>query len=461
MPPSTGSDALNKAGMPPLHATCFQTVANLRGCVVSSRDIGQFSGGLLLESYASKSFHDKAKTSNWGPMAGIVVADPRLGKGVFDPKLKDDSLGSKAFLTQKKEVHKALAKKGGDLIPLYISEERRLALEKLHAMEPNTAAGGGDGVLHYRARPPKSDADAVMNFVLRRTLQAPGADGKPMWEVLYGPDELQMSADGPAQRSKVDHLLPVMAVVDPKCPERLRGTYRSATTGDYDLFAVMPPAAGRRVFQQKHFDFVTPSKIPGRPPHVELVYYGRDARPVSGSDMRAVNDGRTLSMYEDPDMGNITPRVRSIVRRLNDELVHKGGYDGGDCVHHSDEAGRPFVTAIEFPFIAFVPKRQTPYTVSNVTELKEFLGELKFEYFVPFNPGWHKQLGIDVQGRSYEYVGDLSKYTEPANGSGAQSNDNAAPEANCDPAPRVEKPAAWAATPAPRAKEASDAVAWL
>ncbi|HWR54381.1 MAG TPA: anthrax toxin-like adenylyl cyclase domain-containing protein [Bryobacteraceae bacterium] len=360
MPVPQGPIALRISGMPHQHALCFQSVADRTGCVISSRAVGKYATTLLIEGYATKGFHDKAKTCDWGPMAGFVLSDPRFTKR---------GTSREAMEAQTRDVHKALASHGGET-PLYITDDRRKELEL-----PSPAglgcmrrAGGTINEMLYTAAPPSGSA---MQFVLRRTMDGPGASGKQLWAVLYGVGEVQFSPQlsrEPA-RSQTARLLPVMAMVDPDCPTSLRATYRAATTGDYDLFAVFPPVGQYR---------------PG----------GIDRRMVAGSDMFRMSD----MSAEHPDVGNITSRIWQIKNMLNTE-VRAAGYSGGECVHHSDEAGRPYVSAIEYPIIAFVPAKAQPYIICNQGELREFLGLLGFRYYVTFNPGWHRQLGIAATPR--------------------------------------------------------------
>ncbi len=352
-----GPLALLITGMPHEHAVCFQAVADQTGCVISSRAVGKYCTSLLLEGYATKGFHNKAKTCDWGPMAGFVLSDPRFTKR---------GASRDAMQAQTTDIRSALAAHGSET-PLYVTDGRRKELEVYAPAGLGCIhrAGGSINEMLYTAAPP---AGGQMRFVLRRTFDAPGASGKQLWAVLYGPGETQFSPDVTRGdlRSTAERLLPVMAMVDPDCPARVRATYRAATTGDYDLFAVFPPADqyNRR---------------------------GLDRRRVPDSDMHRIKD----MSAEDPHLGNITARIAQVKNLLN-AFISGAGYAGGDCVHHSDEAGRPFVSSIEYPFIAFVPNMPGAYAVCNQGELREFLGLLRFRYYVTFNPGWHRQLGIQA-----------------------------------------------------------------
>ena len=360
-----GMEAIEMAGMPKSHARCFQDVANRSRCVVSSRAVGRYATRLLLEGYASKGFHNKAKSCDWGPMAGFVLSDPQFTKR----GMKQDAMGAQAS-----DLLKAMHA-GASEIPVWISEPRRLELEGTLGLGP-PAAGSTDNVKRYVAR--------GKEFVLKRDHEAPGNDGMTMWAVGYAWGELKVTATNLAGATTVG-FAPVTAMVDPMCPPYVRRTYRAATTGDYDLFAVFPPVEGK-----------------------ETLSRAKDTRSVAGSD-RFVLPMPAYRRREDPDMGNVTRRVR-VIRRMLNEAVTAAGYRGGDCVHHSDEAGRPGVTEVDFPVIAFVPseayRHYPPYGLRNTEDLRLFIRDvLRFQYYVTFNPCWHRQLGIDVTpAGNYEVV---------------------------------------------------------
>jgi len=355
----TGAAALQKTGMPQSHAACFQAVANKTRCVVSSRAVGVYATGLLLESYATKGFHNKAKSCDWGPMAGFVLADPTFTKRGTSL----DAMGAQAADLQKALHH------GGGEIPIYITDRRRGELERV--LNCLGAPEGGSNINQkvYTCKGKK--------FMLMRALDAPGSEGQQLWSVCYAPGTEMWTSK--LSHSTASKPTPVMAMVDPLCPNDVRRTYRAATTGDYDLFAIFPPAEGAGTFNKK-----------------------QDARPVAGSDRFVV----PMSAYkaEDPHMGNITQRGKKIKDLLNERIKTDTGYRGGNCVHHSDEAGRPCVNAVDYPFIAFVPSKPQPWCVQNDAEFILFIRTvLKFDYYVTFNPGWHKPLGIKVSpGGSYE-----------------------------------------------------------
>lgn len=329
--------AMEITGMPIPHGEAFQRVSDAERCVIAVRAVGRYATGLLLENYAAKGFHNKAKSCDWGPMAGFVMADPRFSK---NPDVVD----------QADEIKKAI-KHGAGLTALRITDERRMVLEReLRCITP--AGGGNDNEMIYIANNPEHRG---MNFVLHR-IQERDDKGKRLWQVCNA------------------NAGPLMAMVDPNCPGHLRETYRSATTSDHDLWALFPQRTS---------------------------YSGqKDNRMVPGSN-RFRLPLQTFSRYEDSDGGNLTERIRRIIRLINNAIIFEAGYRGGNVVHHSSEAGRPGISSIDFPFIAFVPHRPA-FCVNDVEDLREFIFELGFKYVLSLNPGWFKQLGIGASsGGSY------------------------------------------------------------
>ena len=91
-----GVKASQATGISDEHAgKAFQKVADNWHNVIISRAVGKACLGPIREGYASKSFHVKAKSCNWGPMAGFLLEDKRLTKRKKDQweKQKKDIAG--------------------------------------------------------------------------------------------------------------------------------------------------------------------------------------------------------------------------------------------------------------------------------------------------------------------------------------------------------------------------------
>jgi hypothetical protein len=358
-----GIQALELTGTYAKHSTAFQQVADRMECMISSRAVGKYATGLLEEGYSTKGFHNKAKSSNWGPMAGFVLSDPRFTKRGGSQAARE---------AQRRDIFKAFGA-GTTEVPLYISEKRRKDLMQAPLNCMRRGWNVDEENHYYFADSPDGQ---LFLFYLSSTTQAPGAQGRKMWLVQYALTEraLPTGLNAPTQAQGLDYL-PVMAMVDTDCPALVKVTCLAATTGDYDLFCVFP--ARQRYARGT-----------------------QDRRMVSGSD-RFRAGIQQFKEQESPEVGNITPRVRQVMNQVNVAANHPGG----PIVHHSDEAGRPLVSEMDFPIIAWVPKETQPYGIRNAAEFREFIGELAFKYQMVLNPGWFRELGYNLQKRHGMIIG--------------------------------------------------------
>lgn len=331
-----GNDACELTGIPAIHGEAFQEVANKNSCMIASRAVGKYATGLILEGYSSKGFHNKAKSCNWGPMAGFVLTDPRFTKAGDTQKGREG---------QAKALVKAV-ESGALAVPLYISENRRKWLEKEGIIR--ATAMTSERVLCRSASP----WGLALNFALVK--EKPTGANADMWGVCY--------------ESTIDEtgLQYVMALRDPFCTISA-SHYRAATTGDYDLFALYP--------QSKNY-------LPG----------SKDRRMVDHRKLESRIKTGAKDTGEDAHLGNVTPRILTIRDALN-TAINRRGYTGGNMVHHSDEGGRPFVDDVDLPVFAVVPGHNEPYGIESVEDLRQFISlTLGADYAPMFNPGWMKQL---------------------------------------------------------------------
>ncbi len=341
-----GRLACEVSGIPDVHGEAFQEVADATGNVIASRAVGIYATGLILESYASKGFHNKAKSCNWGPMAGFVLDDPRFTKVGGDEKGQTEQAAALQHA-----VHDA-----AKAVPLFISDMRRQWLMKMaliKLVDRDTTSWFYRSVAKW---------GLTLDFRLKRA--EPEGAYEPMWQVMYRKADRQsaIGADGGNDAGWTS----VMAIRDPLC-EIAASNYRAATTGDYDLFALWAKKA----------DYA-----PG----------GADQRMVGSAQLMANIKAKAADTGEDAHLGNMTARLRDIRDRLNLAIVRRG-YAGGNMVHHSDEGGRPFVSDIDLPIFAVVPGQKTPYLIESVMDLRQFITvELDRQYAPVFNPGWMKQL---------------------------------------------------------------------
>ena len=220
------------------------------------------------------------------------------------------------------------------------------------------------GIVRLELLTPQGD---LMLFVLEPANNVAGANGAQMWSVNYGYAEGRVGPEDPAKKEKArgTDYLPVLAMRDPLCTIPA-SDYRSATTGDYDLFAIFAKSA----------DY-----SPG----------GADRRMIAHAALEHNIKTKAPVLGEDEHLGNMTGRIRQIRDDLNNGFI-RAGYTGGNMVHHSDEGGRPFVGDVDLPFFAVVPNDSQAYGIESVEDMRQFISVTLNGYAPVVNPGWMKQL---------------------------------------------------------------------
>lgn len=348
----TDASAINEVGMVPAHAQAFARIARQQNCVISSRELGEVCRGLAEEGYDSKGFRIKAKTCNFGPMAGFVCRNSNFSKrgagyaaqqeAAHGHALNDDDgVGWRAGLQQ-----------------ICISEARRGWLE-----------ANGYATTHLLSAADNTRWGVVTNpvratFLMRKEMR----NGDSVW-ALYETVE-PLDSKPVLRRSPWDSLAkqPMNALVNPY-PAWGPGHYKNAVTGDYDLFAVWPRRA-------------------------DYEPLGADRR-IAGMALNPQIRDAQIGTWEDRRLGNISDRVHLIAQMVN-SLLPKHGNCTRDMLHHSDEAGRPSVCQIELPVIAFIPAPARDLIVAadnlfRMRALAQLCHLLGFQVIV--NSGWRAQLG--------------------------------------------------------------------
>jgi hypothetical protein len=363
------------AGFPQVHINAFNTVASRNRFVISSRELNPLCTDLVLEGYAAKGFHIKAKTCDWGPMAGFVPADYRFTKGSQDIAKQRQEIGN-AF------THHALC------VPLYISEARltKLADHGVVRIIKRTVV-----TVELEAQP---SGGGVLKFTLVRLMTPPPGMAGPMWSVNYAAGlEPERAAGQPAVPDGMPlwpGLKPVLGMTNPGGVAALGA--KAAVAGDYDLWCIFP------------HESVGGSGIADRMMPLRSTLVGRAAQNPGGIVARQAaaanlvfqsgNQRNTMAQEkEDAHLGNISHTVMKIRAELNAACL-AAGYTGGAIVQHSDYGGNPFAT-IDFPLIFFIPDPTTQFrtTAFDVAtdhgSLQQILRELRrMGYILKLNPAW-------------------------------------------------------------------------
>lgn len=344
--------ACERAWISHRHGVCFQSVANYIDTVIACRSIGKAVTGLLEESYSSKPFEIKAKTCDWGPMAGFVTSDPRLERRNSEVLRSQTSENPNA---QRRGSHNAIASGQVGQIPILISEARKnwLIANRYISIVFDLDLVGGGSALSVMAK--STETGTPSQFILRRDGSQPG-----LWGVYYASSTSGMPSIAGANsdamrrgsltrdmRQTLNALEPVFAFADLMRPAN---DYRAAITGDYDLWAVFP------------------KKIEGRPVREQ-------GFPVH-------------------NRGSMTFATLRAMQSLNRIFRVLGGYQGGDLIHHGAEMHRPGVSSVEMNFIAFIPDRNQVHWVQNGDDFSRFYLDIGNDYQADLNPGWYRQLGV-------------------------------------------------------------------
>lgn len=388
-------DAMHLVGMPREHARIFAQAARQEKCIISSRQLGRVCTGLMREGYDTKGFRMKSKSCDFGPMAGFICVDERLHKK-----------GPNYNKQQKADVVHALHGDDWDTTGRWKASVEQICLTETRLRELMAwddaeyrdarinpqAVPGVPNILYGSVSSP-----VQFNYVLRRELRF----NNPVW-ALYATDRVikpVVLRSAWAIAAPGLELKPLLALVNPYPPYD-KGHYKNCCTGDYDLFGVWPK---KSIFQRLGED----RRIAGMP---------------SVMTARQRND-QTLA-WEDKRLGNISDRVHTVAQVIN-SLAH--GLNGGrgecrDVIHHSDEAGRPFISGIDDHIIAFIPIPggqtytvgvQSPGGVPNPIEWRAFL-EICDDagYRIIVNAAWKAQLnawGLEELGTT----GDVRGWRTP------------------------------------------------
>lgn len=345
--------AVSECGMVPSHAEVFKKVADAEDLVLVSRALNPESTALLLENYAAKGFHVKAKTCSFGPMAGFVCVDPRFTK----------SLDSKQTEWQKREVENAFAAKAG-CTQIHLSSKRLSELErdkKIRVLEVES---------DRKVVECNSPAREKFLFVLLKR--------NTLWAVFYEPSEPKKTGfahlrSSAAVTEKDTGLVPVSAMVNPRSGQR---GHLDAIAGDYDLFALYPKEGS------SHDDLHGVRNV------AQKTKLSNTASPKIKELAKAITALSSKELEREHEhMGNITPLLTKIKQQLNTG-IRRTSYQGGDVVMHSDETGNPFSSAPDYPLLAFVPT-QPPRALHNQSEFVALVKEVRAAgYRATLNPNW-------------------------------------------------------------------------
>jgi len=333
-----------QTGIVPSHLAPLQQIAAATNSIIGIRPVESVATGLIEAGHPTKDFHIKGKSANWGPQSGLICTDQAFSKlEQFAHKSPEKVANANAQIQDCIEHGHAVP------IPLKLSRHRIDELVKLGQITERTAHGG-DGTLQLSARGPSQQ-----HYQFEAHPASPGGDN---YLITHNGKALQVLAKQPEGK---------------------------ALTADYDLHMIAPHLS----------DFGAQDKLPV--PDIahsvfreRVSHYQQVPRELSADFENAAHFYRK----ENPDLGNITPRIEEMIGIINRKLVG----DAERVVHHNADSGSPATdVGANYPATFFLPAKLGRFDeISIVHDSKEMAELIKTAkdsgYHVPLNPLWEKEV---------------------------------------------------------------------
>jgi Anthrax toxin LF subunit len=390
------NQACAKTGFYAPHAMACQTVADRANCIILFREPGVMAQGLIAENYCMKGFRIDTKSCNWGPMSGFVCVDPRLTKdSVYEARNKNWTQEALSGHIVEKFFGKVEDKDWvADVMPIAISKTRIDELRGKGVIEPKAAPNGeftgisravkGDTVLYWRLVP----VGNATNSWLKVGGQVPGG-----YYVLCvdkkGSQAFRQQYPAGAAPILFRGNETILGLINPGTKPR---GFKACVTADYDLFAIWEATgSGDRLSLQHSLSSELSKK------------FGDGNAPLPGGVARMGTVDQRLQSAghrEHHRFGDVSARVMNVKVMLNTALQSTGGYQGGNAIHHNDEAGN-FALAKGtlndcLPLIGFMPGPST-VLVENLGDFKELAMYARERGFhVRAKPDWLQSAGVSV-----------------------------------------------------------------
>ncbi|MGI9277629.1 MAG: anthrax toxin-like adenylyl cyclase domain-containing protein [Endozoicomonas sp.] len=364
----------------------FMKAASSRDMVFLSRFVEPISKTLIEEGLPTKHYRIKTKSANWGLQSGTIPTDQAFSKKAGDPS-KVEMLNSKS-----RECLKDTWQNGDPVAvstPLKVSSARIQELEAkgyLYNREELKGSSGNTVGLRFKTRE-KNEPDGV-EHTQEAWLES---DGK--WKVYEGANRgtaIEVLAQPPGEGEEA---LPYTADVDP--------LLEAFPLSDLDLGGKdrLPlPLVSDKVVKKQFEQYRARLDKQYESGNIKTDVYRERLSRYESLEAQLLKDfyegvdeqGRKYSK-EDPDMGNVTPRTRDMVKHYKEELGRRY-----PLVHHNVDAHSLATDeSANYPVTAFFPKsmgyRNGIAMIFNEEQLVEvFQDVMKRGYAVEQNPLWGK-----------------------------------------------------------------------
>ncbi len=289
-----------KIGMPIKDQAIFSQISEEKGLIIGVRPIDTNSTSLISSGeYSSKSLAIKAKSSDWGPMAGFIPVDQSLAKGS----------AQKDLLKYNKAVADAINAGVASVSELYISDERVNELIE-------------SKVINYLY-----DKNSPLNFEV--------IHNNKTHEFFLEPQIIEGKQYYLVQHYNRFGAEPVLVIADPISNKPM--------IADYDLFTVIYPYS--------HLGTNTRVNMP-----VSWEEWKQSVNYAELTDKQKIlyNDQLLYEKNEGHQLGFISQQIKELKNELN---VALGRSIGMEIVHHGADDANPFAVIHDnFPATFFVPK---------------------------------------------------------------------------------------------------------
>lgn len=350
-------------------------VAARRNEIIIFRDTGRWSRPYIDAGHPTKPFHVKGKSSDWGPQAGLVPLNSEFSKAFQGTEVAKGQAYNRWAVARNRAIPVRLF-----VAPDFIAE---------HLMEPAGSRGNKpidriayprDGVAYFFCTKPNDEASKPGKpYVLLGKKQL---DGR--YEIFHFPLGMRDSAERQLFL-KEGEAEPLLVLTTP-------GGDSLPITGDYDMFAVCPSHGqfGRDDMKMDPtLDYKPQNDSFKRTQAKALGPAGHTTTMRAQQSLSYIKAART---GEDPERGNLTPRIARLIDSLIKEM-------GGKFprLHHNAESGRPSAPPLEegMPLTTFHPRRGIggyPFlsaVITNQSDLHSYFTAIySGGYYPPRNAGW-------------------------------------------------------------------------
>jgi hypothetical protein len=368
-------------GMTPSDMRAILNVAAVRNEIIMFRNTGCWSRPYIARGHPTKPFHVKGKSADWGPQAGLVPENSEFSKAFKAEDIKKGIAANKhaikgnysrpvrLFLSEQFLREELMARK---------SSENRAAVSRVTTPRPE--------VMYIFCTKPNDDASLPGKSYI--FLGKKGSDG--LYEIFSFPLDAAQNSEKTLSL-KESSAVPLMVMTVPGAEKPI--------TGDYDLFAICPSWADYGSHDKKMNPALDDKQIQAS--------NARTQQKAAAGDRVAIASLARLKAAEtaeDPDRGNLTPRIATVIGRLAAAM-------GGKFprVHHNAESGRPFAPGAEdgFPLTTFHPRRGIAAytfldaTLNDLSDLRDYFTRLYAAgYFPPRNRSWNmRSVNVNLPAR--------------------------------------------------------------